>query len=149
MAPDAAADALDVVADGRAEGQHGGAVAADQVVVEVEDLDVFRGVGQKQLAGAGHVHERYTLAGELRLEELAHAARAGRVEVGLPLIGHHRAQPRLDGPVLQEDLEQLAVLLGERVGVLGLLEAGEVAVNHRDALSTIGDALDALDAFDA
>ncbi len=52
----------------------------DGVVLEVEQVDVLGGVGQEDLAGAGHLHQRRALAGHGLLEHAAHAAGAGVLE---------------------------------------------------------------------
>jgi hypothetical protein len=101
---------LDVVLHTGVEGEYVLAVDGDRVTgFDVDDVDVGGPVGEEHVTPAGQLHQRYALAGQLRLEPLAHAARAERLELHLPLVGHHGAGPGHHLPV-QLDLEHLGVL---------------------------------------
>jgi hypothetical protein len=84
-------------------------------------VDVLRRVGQEDLAGAGHLHQRLALAGHRLLEHPAQAAEPACSKGHVALVGDHRAELGLDGDLVEADLEELRVLEGEAVGRLGLV----------------------------
>ena len=100
-----ALDLLDVPVDVGVEGEQVGAVDGDRLVVELQELDVLREVGEEDLALAGDLHQRGALAGDRLLRHPLEAARAGVLELDVALVGDHRAQLRLDRLVRELDLE--------------------------------------------
>ena len=102
-------DEVDVDVHRGVVGEHVASVDADGVALEVDEVHVAALVGEEDVGLAGDGHGGDALTGELLLEHLADAARALVVEVGLALVGDHRALPRRDGAV-ELDLEHLRVL---------------------------------------
>ena len=76
--PGHALDALDVPVDAGVERQQVRAVHGDRVVLEVDQVDVLRGVREEDLAAAGHLHERGALARDRLLDHAAEAAASRR-----------------------------------------------------------------------
>ena len=73
-----------------------GPLTVIDVVLEVDQVDVLRLVGQEDLAAAGDLHQRGALAAHRLLEHPAQAARAGVLERHVALVGDHRAELGLD-----------------------------------------------------
>src|SRR5204862_5151338 len=85
----------------------------------------LRLLGQEDLARARDLHQLGALAGHRLLEHPAEPARARVLELDVALIGDHRAGLRLDGDLVELDLEQFRVLKRERVGGLDFVELSE------------------------
>src|SRR4051794_5183501 len=120
-----ALDALDVPVDAGVEGEQVAAVDRDVVVLEVDQVDVLRLVGEEYLTGAADLLQLRALAGHRHLEHPPDAARAGVLERHVALVGDHRAEPGLDRHLVEAHLEQLRVLQREGVLRLDLPEFGE------------------------
>ena len=133
-----ALDPLDVPVDAGIEGEHVGAVGGDPVVLELQQLDLLRHVGQEHLAAARDLHQVRALAGDRLLDHPRDPAGARMLEPDLALVGDHRAQLGLDRHVGQLDLEQLRVLEPERLASLGLLELRQRLLYRTSRLPWLG-----------
>ena len=85
-------------------------------------MDLLVAVGEEHLSRAGHLHQLRALARHGLLDHAADPAGPGVLELHVALVGDHRPELRLDRDVGELDLQQLGVLLGERLVALRLLK---------------------------
>jgi hypothetical protein len=71
-------------------GQDGVAVDGHALILQVQDHDLARVLGEKEISDARGGHELYTLAGQRLLEEASQAP-ALVIEAHVALVGDHRA----------------------------------------------------------
>ena len=108
-------DSLDVPRERGVEGEDIASVDREGVVLEVDEVDLHRVVGEEDVALAGDLHQRHALTREGLLEELPDAAGSLVGEVDLALVGDHRSLPCHHVPV-ERDPEPARVLQREAVG---------------------------------
>src|SRR6185436_16768872 len=128
---------LDVPVDARVEREQVRPVDGDRVVLQVEQVDVLRRLGEEHLAGTGHLHQLRALARNRLLHHPAEPAAPGVLEGHVALVGDHRTGLRLDRDLVQAHLQQLRVLERERLLRLRLLELTQSAL-HLASFDVVG-----------